>query len=604
MDGSLLLGWAFGGFVVLLFGWRKFHEQHPDMKPVDRDRVLAEVYYHNLAVHRTFSKALAIYLSTLLFGYATVVVVGKPLIGINTDKIVGAAWPAFCGLLVAGLAPNVPWLSTLELWIRGMLHNRAMVLRYVDEIREELTIAQPRLEGLTEIDRRRLSLPKELTKAANFDSLEPTIATWSGAALLYNAFEHNSRTARIRNRVANAFYQRFKVIWERIRQDFFNLQPQMEQKAEETLEQYQARIRTLSQNVMNFSDDVYSFIGCAVANRSSKMSMRQAFANLKLEFSPTQQAEYRIERESQQQADMLVFSYFAALAAVGTVSVCLALINYVFGISPRPGWTELPALGSLGANLFSLFSEYGVLGLGLFLIFIHRRRRIEDNEWFQSTESDRDTRRISGGSYIGAGVILFGFFLCALMTLDIIEALGSDKRCYAGLTQECRDFLYMRLAAFPSRNWLRLVYGVVACLLIIGLLDKLNRSEAQSRQVRRLAVVVAAAAAMDFLGKMNLAIAALKAAQAGADEGQLGFDNLNNIDNGYIVLIACSALTFWGVFGARMLSRMRWSIVRDVAIESPPKAMLDEAAAMAQDAASVAVEPVATESSGRSRRSA
>nr|WP_295461688.1 hypothetical protein [Mesorhizobium sp.] len=227
MDRSLLLGWAFGGLVVLLFGWRKFHEQHPDMKPVDRDRVLAEVYYHNLAIHRTFSKALAIYLSTLLFGYATLVVVGKPLIGISTDKIVGAAWPAFCGLLVAGLAPNVPWLSTLELWVRGMLHNRAMVLRYVDEIREELTISQPRLDGLSEIDRKRLSLPSEVSRPADLDKLDPTIATWLNVALLFNAFEQNSRTARIRNRIANSFYQRFKLIWQRIRQEFHNLQPQI-----------------------------------------------------------------------------------------------------------------------------------------------------------------------------------------------------------------------------------------------------------------------------------------------------------------------------------------------------------------------------------------
>nr|WP_295461689.1 hypothetical protein [Mesorhizobium sp.] len=288
------------------------------------------------------------------------------------------------------------------------------------------------------------------------------------------------------------------------------------------------------------------------------MSMRQAFANLRLDFSSTQQAEYQVERESQQQADMLVFAYFAALASIGGLYVLFSLANDMFGLSARMGWRGFPELYAIGRNLFAVFCEYISVGLGMFIVFSYRRNRIEDNEWFQTSDADNDPKKVAAGSYVSAGAILAGFFIASFLLLDIVVPLGSGNACSVGWTPACSNLVFEKITTFPERNWMRVVYGVAVCLLIVGFLDRVGRSEGRARQSRRLAVVVTVAATLEFLGKLNLEIASLRQPLVGP------MSILSNIDKGYLVLVGCSAIVFWGVFGARAYHRLRWSAVRDL----------------------------------------
>jgi hypothetical protein len=533
---EVMFSWGFGLIVVVLYGWNKFYEEIPSLKSANKDRVISQIYMKDLTVHRAFTESLIIYLAILLFMFVAITLFGRGLGIERVDKVTLIAWPTTSALLMVGLLPNLPWFSQVELWLRGMMHNRAMIIRSVEDTKSELAAASQNLQALSAEGRKELFRFAELEAQFESGDLPSELENWVKTSFIVRSVRKVLRDANRSPKIGRSFFEKYKIIWDRILDEHDSISMQLGVSSitdYRSLEQAAEKLKPLIDK--NY-DDVYSFISCAVVNRAKRVQMSTVLDALRLNLSQEQIADIRNASRLQFQADAILFAFFFSLGAVAFLYVSMSFLNGSI-VQLRPDWARTwPRIEAIGGNLFNVVAGYIWVGLGIFVFFLYRKFRLEDDDWYR----DRDGRQadvVAGRSYLRAAILVLVVLGLFLLLIDALAIIGTSNKCEGGvLVATCTDFLWQKLTAFFDRNWLRLCYGVAACVITFVLVERFTaKARLGMRAALGVAVLCALVIGMEFIGKYHLAAAQVR-------------NTADPIDTAYLYVAAIVSAVFWVTF--------------------------------------------------------
>lgn len=541
---TAIASWALGTLVVVLFGWNKFHEESPDFRINYKNRIVSQILLKDLTFQSAFTKALAIYTAILIFFFVTLVLVGKGLGIPGQDKISETAWPLFCALIIVGLTPNLPWISQIELWLRGMMHSRAMIMRASEGLYGQLVRTKQDWKDLPDNRIKEIFPIKGMDRLYAEEELSPETVSWIRASILIANIDQALSNPEIAERLGSAFIEKYRPIWEKIIEDYGSISAQLDIVAGVTVDQYEVRTRKARIAITRLFDDIFSFASCAIINRPKQIKLTKVLEALS--FSPDHSDVERQKQTSmlESQADGLLFAYvfglFCAVIGYSVLSAALPLVERV-DASLAPTW---PQIRYLGSNLLSLCLDYIWVGLILFAFFAARKKLFESDSWYGNGT------RVSARGYVMAGFSALVISAISLMVLENMQFLGAAKSCASESAPDCYSLLANKFQTFLNRNWLKIGYSVVATTVVFGLVEKLSNKPTRQHVVLAASSAVAIIIFFDFLGRYNIASvdAAAKVLNQPGDDAALDKSFL-------IVALICSA-AFWTSLISRMIKIM------------------------------------------------
>ncbi|MEQ1951475.1 hypothetical protein [Mesorhizobium sp. CN2-181] len=533
--------WIAGAVVVILFGWNKFQEEGPLFRDANRNRVFSQIYLRDLTVHFAFSRALFFYIAILLLMYITIVLAGKRLISFGSVDVPPEVWPLVGALVIANLMPNVPWVSKVELWLRGIMHARAMILRAVDDLYADLRDAEQNWQGLSDVKRKEIFPLVEMEeKFSKGGALSSDATNWFRTAILVNTLEQVMAAPGMARKLGRTFVEKYRSLWDQIFEDFNTIREQLNLEAATSIEEVEKKIKKQGRSINNVCRDAFSFASCAVVNRPHKVSTSDAFKILNFEptIGPDQPKD-----PLQKLADSLFFSFFVSLFAVVIAYTLLSVVRDWVG-ETYPGLkASWPEMASISSNLLSLVLDYGWIGVGIFVFFLFRKWRVSQNHWYVGPEAE--TRSVTAQNYLMAGGLVLAVALFTLPIFDALVLFVVDRSCESNLSN-CFGLLSTKLGYFISRNWLKIAFCVTACVVVFIFFENFSKSNTRVHRARVLIWTLFIVLSFDILRKVNLEVVTL--AQAAA---KVTLNPSKDFRGGFLVVGAICSIVFWTVFMLR-----------------------------------------------------
>lgn len=534
---AAIASWALGVLVVILFGWNKFHEESPNFRINYKNRIVSQILLKDLTFQSAFAKALAIYISILIFIFVTFALVGKGLGIPGQDKISEVAWPLFCALIIVGLTPNLPWLSQVELWLRGMMHSRAMIMRATEDMYGQLVRTKQDWRELPDARMREIFPVEGMDKLYAADELSAETAAWLRASILIANIDQALSSPEIAERLGSAFIERYRPIWEKILEDQGSISAQLDIVAGAAIAEYEGRTRKGRIAITRLFDDIFSFASCAIINRPKQIKLTKVLEALN--FSPDQIEVERQKRTTMldSQADGLLFAFvfglFCAVIGYSALSAALPLVERI-DASLVPSW---PRIRLLGGNLLSLCIDYAWIGLILFIFFTVRKKLVENESWYGAGA------QVSAHGYAVAGAAALAMSVASLIIMENTSFLSTAKSCIGTNESECYGLLVAKFQTFLTRNWLKIGYSVAATAVVFGLIEKLSNKPTRRQTTLAASLAFAIILFFDFLGRYNSISVDAASTDAPLDKTFL------------IVPLICSA-AFWSCLIVRMIKNM------------------------------------------------
>ena len=471
--------------------------------------------------------------------FIAVTFIGGSLGITGLEKVNANVWPAVSALLIVGLLPNLPWFSQIELWLRGVMHDRAMIVHSVDHVREELVAARPNFDTLSPEARDDLFPVPGLKE--RFLSAETTqdVSRWIKSDFIIRSLEKILSDPDLSLRVGRSFFDKYESVWNGIIDEHNSIRDQAFDDAVKTYGDFEKACARLKLSINNNYEDVYNFVSCAIVNRTKQTNMPLVLETLRFKLTGGQSADKQNTLQLPLQADALFFSFWYAILAIILIYTGISFLI----VNLEPDWRDTwPRYQSLGGNSFSVVLEYLSIGFGICILYLYRKKKIESGDWFRSDASGG----VSSRSYLCGAAFVLAFAIAILIANDILGILGADNRCVNGLFREgCIELLQEKLKEFPIRSWLKVASFVISCVLTFVLLEIFTGNKARPPSRAYYAKLAAAFLIVFFfecLGKFNLGLSAA---------------NGSSLDTAYLTVGAVVSFAFWAVFLEAMRRSLR-----------------------------------------------
>lgn len=454
-------GWLAGVLIIVAFAWNKFHEESNELRSNWKNRVLSQIYLRNLTFRDAYVRALIIYTAILLILFFAIALTGRGLQIAGTQGISDAAWPIFVALLMAGLAPNLPWISQVEPWLRGMMHHRAQITRAVEELFGELVSSSQNYQKLSHAAQRDIFPSQAIEETYVAGNLSNDAHVWIRTGILLNATREVIQRKDVFHRLGGQFINRYKGVFDQIVREYETISDNLKIAEAKEVPEFEKRLESSSVLVQKIYDDAFNFISCALINRPKNIQLPAALDALLFEQGRNEVERQKAQENLEAEADALLVGFFVALVS-SMVVFTIASIGEPLAVQTLPsdyaaGW---PQLLFLGGNLYSFSTSLVVVGALVFIFFNIRKSRISAGSWYLDTDAPVPSK-VSPSAYMRASGLLLLAVVALLLLVDMLNFLAADLRCIdpKAAPGECTGLLQEKLYNFLLRYRMTLLYS-------------------------------------------------------------------------------------------------------------------------------------------------